>query len=62
MRNELMSAFPELQEKGGVSIATVWKFLVNEIGFTLKRTKPVEGKRNNPQQLQRRNDFVMKTL
>lgn len=57
MRQALMDNYPNLAEKG-VAINTVWSFLVHRIGFTLKRTKAIEEKRNEPEQLERRKYFV----
>jgi hypothetical protein len=31
-----------------VSVPTIWRHIVQNIVFTLKRTKPVEMKRNDP--------------
>ncbi|CEP11460.1 hypothetical protein [Parasitella parasitica] len=41
LREKLQDNFSELQEKG-VSIRGLWRLIVERIGFTLTRTKPVE--------------------
>ncbi|CEP18536.1 hypothetical protein [Parasitella parasitica] len=43
-----------------VSVITIWRTIVKNIGFTIKRTKPVEEKRNDPTTLQKRRDFILK--
>lgn len=42
-----------------VSIGTIWNHIVKNIGFTLKRTKPVEVRRNDPRTLEKRKDFIV---
>ncbi|OAD78846.1 hypothetical protein PHYBLDRAFT_140899 [Phycomyces blakesleeanus NRRL 1555(-)] len=46
MREELFRTFSELQEQN-LSISGLHKHIINNIRFTLKRTKPVEKKRND---------------
>ncbi|CAO0798420.1 unnamed protein product [Mucor circinelloides] len=47
MRGKLFEQFPQLQEQG-LDPSTLYKHIVKHIGFKLKRTKPVEEKRNDP--------------
>ncbi|KAL7320146.1 hypothetical protein PS15m_000064 [Mucor circinelloides] len=57
IKEELMAKFPELQERG-ISTSGVWRFMEERIGFTLKRTKAVEERRNSEATIQQRYDYV----
>ncbi|CAO0796517.1 unnamed protein product [Mucor circinelloides] len=58
MRGKLFEQFPQLQEQG-LDPSTLYKHIVKQhIGFTLKRTKPVEEKRNDPTTIARRKAYV----
>ncbi|KAG1092200.1 hypothetical protein G6F42_019259 [Rhizopus arrhizus] len=57
MRGKLFEQFPQLQEQG-LDPSTLYKHIVKHIGFTLKRTKPVEEKRNDPTTIARRKAYV----
>ncbi|KAL7309335.1 hypothetical protein PS15m_012261 [Mucor circinelloides] len=57
MREKLFEQFPQLQEPG-LDPSTLYKHIVKHIGFTLKRTKPVEEKRNDPTTIARRRAYV----
>lgn len=58
IREALYIHFLRLQKKG-ISPNSIWNFIVKRIGFTLKRTKPVEERRNTPEQLERRKELVV---
>ncbi|OAD73962.1 Homeodomain-like DNA binding domain-containing transcription factor [Phycomyces blakesleeanus NRRL 1555(-)] len=53
MREELFRKYPELQDQN-LSISGLHKHIINNIGFTLKRTKPVEEKRNDSKTIELR--------
>jgi transposase len=59
MKERLLEKFPDLVEKG-ISIPQIHRHVRQEIGFTLKRTKPVEEKRNSPEVIKSRAYFVSK--
>ncbi|CEP14235.1 hypothetical protein [Parasitella parasitica] len=61
IKEELQAKFPELADKG-ISASGLWRFLTERIGFTLKRTKAVEERRNSPETIEQRYDYVVKRL
>ncbi|CEP09528.1 hypothetical protein, partial, partial [Parasitella parasitica] len=61
LREELLSRFPELADKG-ISTSGIWKFLTKKMKFTLKRTKPVEERRNCPETIQQRYEYVVERM
>ncbi|CEP13035.1 hypothetical protein [Parasitella parasitica] len=61
LREKLLDNFPELQEKG-VSISGLWRLIVERIGFTLTCTKPVEKRRNCPDTINSRKEYINKLL
>ncbi|CEP07718.1 hypothetical protein [Parasitella parasitica] len=60
-RGKLQDNFPELQEKK-VSISGLWRFIVERIGFTLTCTKPVEKRRNCPETINARKEYINRLL
>ncbi|CEP12687.1 hypothetical protein [Parasitella parasitica] len=61
IKEELESKFPDLAEKN-VSTSGLWRFMIERIGFTLKRTKAVEERRNTSETIQQRYEYVVQRL
>lgn len=59
LQEKLYNQFPELAEKG-ISPQQIHKHVIGKIGFTMKRTKPVEEKRNTPEVIKSRKEFESK--
>ncbi|CEP12533.1 hypothetical protein [Parasitella parasitica] len=57
IKEKLFDRFPEMREYG-LSLSGLFRHLVEHVGFTLKRTKPVEEKRNDPTTIPKRNAYV----
>lgn len=57
MRDRLFEKFPLLREQD-LDPSTLYKHIIKNIGFTLKRTKPVEEKRNTPSTIAKRKAYV----
>lgn len=57
IRDELFKRFPALADKG-VSPQQIHKHIMQKIGFTIKRTKPVEKKRNSLDIIENRKKFA----
>ncbi|CEP07258.1 hypothetical protein [Parasitella parasitica] len=61
IKEELESKFPDSAEKN-VSTSGLWRFMIERIGFTLKRTKAVEERRNTSETIQQRYEYVVQRL
>ncbi|CEP15855.1 hypothetical protein [Parasitella parasitica] len=57
IKEKLFDRFPEMREYD-LSISGLFRHIVEHIGFTLKKTKPVEEKRNDPTTIAKRNAYV----
>ncbi|OAD66770.1 Homeodomain-like DNA binding domain-containing transcription factor [Phycomyces blakesleeanus NRRL 1555(-)] len=57
MREKLYECFDDLQEKD-IMFSILYCHIMNNIGFTLKRTKAVEERRNDPDVIEARRKFV----
>jgi len=62
LKEALLARFPDLAERGGLAISTIWEFVVKKVGFTLKRTIPVEERRNTQEQLLNRQRYAMNIM
>ncbi|OAD72394.1 hypothetical protein PHYBLDRAFT_146586 [Phycomyces blakesleeanus NRRL 1555(-)] len=57
IKDKLLEQFPGLQDVG-ISPQQIHKHIYTKVGFTLKRTKPVEEKRNTPNVIKSRFEFA----
>ncbi|KAG1469137.1 hypothetical protein G6F56_003437 [Rhizopus delemar] len=61
LKEKLKNNFPDLAEKD-ISISGLWRFLVQNIGYTLTRVKPVEERRNTVTTTEARYKYINKLL
>ncbi|CAO3697920.1 unnamed protein product [Rhizopus stolonifer] len=61
IKEELEAKFPEFAEKH-ISTSGLWRYITERIGFTLKRTKAVEERRNTPGTIMQRYEYVVHRL
>ncbi|KAI9471844.1 MAG: hypothetical protein EXX96DRAFT_541991 [Benjaminiella poitrasii] len=61
LRDKLNNRFPDLAARN-ISVSGIWRFIVDKIGFTSKRTKPIEMKRNDETHLEARQEFILNDM
>ncbi|KAG2213201.1 hypothetical protein INT47_011350 [Mucor saturninus] len=61
IKERLEAEFPDLAAKK-ISTSGLWRYITGCIGFTLKRTKAVEERRNTPATIEQRFDYIVHRL